>query len=76
MIVIGLVCRHFSRGIFGVDPASTSIYYCKIWYFLIYTMSTWSSWILICKYAGKYAEKNAGKYVKYVKNRGTTIHVQ
>lgn len=49
MVTVGLVCRHFSRGIWGVDPASTSVYYCKIWYYLIYSFSTLSAYILIGK---------------------------
>ncbi len=53
-IVFGVLIRHLVRAFSGIDPASTSVYFCKTWYYLVFTWAGWSTYVLVGRLTYQY----------------------
>ena len=44
--MVGQVGRHITRNFTSIDPANTANWYCKVWYYGLYVLSSYSGWVL------------------------------
>ena len=46
-LLVGLGTRHWIRAVFGVDTTSDNDWWCKLWFYILTTLTNYTNWVLM-----------------------------